>query len=199
MTTYDPAAPVTHHDFSAPTSHSLTGQPDPATADNMPVSSTLDDLRAAVEQVEQVVEHEFTDHPLFSPGDVIRLTCSTELEHKDWKRIQLASLPKQFRNKRIPDPRKVDEVLAYATVIAQQTTEIAIRQPDETYKPLPGTFEDLDVLGTFGVADAQLAVRRVFGGSDAYLLHAGKDLIEACGLGERKPGEPGEDADGDPT
>lgn len=189
MTTYDPAAPgyagdatrtPQHYDLTDPTA-------DPVDA-TFAAPSTLEELRAAVAEVEQVVEHEFSEHELFSPGEVIRLTCSTEIEHHDWKNMQIASMPRKERNKRLLDPKKVDEVHAFATLIAQQTTEIAIRKPDG-YKPVDGSFSDVAVLGMFGVAEGQLAVREVFGRSDAYILHAGRELLEACGLGERKPGE----------
>ncbi len=192
MTTYDPAAP-THHDLSAPTRHAT---PDAVAARDSGPMSTLEELRAAVGQVAEVVEHEFPDLVLYSPGEVIRLTCTTEVEHAAWKAIQIAAMPPAYRRKRIPDPRKIDEVRAFADLIGEHTTEIALRCGDGTYKPLGGTFDDVAVLGAFGVAEAPLAVLKIFGGSDAYLLHAGRELVEAAGLGERRPGEAGDE---DPT
>lgn len=189
MTTYDPLAPGMPEDATRTPQHYDLTNPLSDPIDAIPVApSTLEDLRAAVSEVADVVEHEFAEHALFSPGEVIRLTCSTEIEHSDWKSMQIASMPRKERNKRLLDPKKVDEVVAFATLIARQTTEIAIRKPDG-YKPVDGDFDDVVVLGMFGVAEGQLAVREVYGRSDAYILHAGRELIEACGLGERKPGE----------
>lgn len=177
---YDPNPSATYHyDPGTSTRQDFFSTP--------PVSS-LDELRAAVEQAEQIAEVEFRPLELFGPGRIIRLTCSTELEQSDWKNIQLASMPLAYRKKRIPDPRKINEPEAYATLIGKQTTEIAIRQADGSYRQADGAFDDPKLLAAFGAAEATVAVRRVFV-NDAYLLHAGQELIEACGFGERRPGD----------
>jgi hypothetical protein len=190
-TVYDPAAGPVHHDLSANwTPPEQNG-----------ALSSLDELRLAVEQSEEVAEHEFANHDLFSPGRHVRLTCSTELDHLEWKTIQLAAIPRQFRRKRIPDVKKMDESVAYAALIGQQAVAIGLLQPDGSYKTLPHEgerpFDDPKLLAQLGAAEASVAVRRIFA-RDAYLLHAGSELQEACGFGERRPGEPGDD-DEDPT
>jgi hypothetical protein len=197
-TIYDPAhaahaAGPTHHDFGG------DGWVPPGQA---PALSSLDELRLAVQQSEEVAEHEFTNHDLYSPGRIIRLTCSTELGHPEWKAIQMAAIPREYRRKRLPDVRKMDESVAYAALIGRQTVAVGLLQLDGTYKTLPHEgerpFDDPNLLAQLGAAEASVAVRRIFAGRDAYLLHAGTELQEACGFGERKPGEPGDD-DGDPT
>lgn len=194
-TSYDPAPPADpetshHHDLSAP-------QPDGNGAGAL---SSLDELRSAVEAAEQYVEVEFADHHLYAPGRVIRLTCSTELEQSEWKNIQLRALPHNQRRKRQPDIRKLNEIDALAGLIAHQTTSVAILQQDGEYKPLmergePLTFADPGLLAALGAAETFVAIRKVFGGSDAYLLDAGRELLEECGYGERRPGEDDDDAD----
>ena len=162
------------------------------------LSSSLDDLRAAVEHSEQVADVVFADYELFGPGSYIKLVCSTELDQKDYKRIQFASLPETDRRKRRPDLRKMDEVMVYAKVIAAQTTSIELLNSDgETYRPIQGDLEDPTVLAQLGVMDPIMAVRRIFGNKDALLLRAGEELIEACGYGEQRPGE--SDGESDPT
>lgn len=188
---YDPRDPVRHEGL------------DPAVAGadiahGAPSSSTLDDLRAAVEQSEQVAQIEFADHELFSPGRHIRLSCSTDLEQSVWKRIQLASLPQSERRKTRPNQTKLKEIVMLAGLIGELTTEIATLQKDGSYRPLEGTFKDPALLAQLGATDVSVAVARVFGGKDAYVLHAGQGLLDACGYGERKPGESGE-SDEDPT
>lgn len=183
-TIYDPGMPAGAH-------HVLS---EPAVA---PLSS-LDELRLAVRQAEEVAEAELADHDLFSPGGHIRLTCSTELEQADFKRIQMSGIPKQFRSRRIPDIRKMDESVVYAALIGQQTVVMALLQPDGSYKPVEHAderpFNDPRLLAQLGAAEPSVAVRAIFA-RDAYLIRAGMELQEACGYGERKPGEPGEDAD----
>jgi hypothetical protein len=189
---YDPgAAAPRHYDFNA---------------DQQATTSTLDDLRLAVQQAAEVAEEEFADHELFSPGGHIRLTCSTELSQADWKRIQFSAIPQAYRGGRrrggIPDIRKMDEAVAYAALIGEQTVAVAIRQGDGTYKTVEhngedGPFSDPALLAKLGAAEPAVAVRNIFV-KDAYLLHAGQELQNACGYGERRPGDPGED-DSDPT
>ncbi|HZE02613.1 MAG TPA: hypothetical protein VE155_12695 [Pseudonocardiaceae bacterium] len=185
-TRYDPLAaapPVDYSDAPVPNGH---------------LSSTLDDLRAAVAATDEVAETEFPDLPLYGPGRHLRFICSTELEAPDWKRMQIASLPQAQRKKRVPDLRKLDEVMMYALLIAEQCTEIAVLQDDGSYRPMAGTFADAELLATLGATDASVAVHRVLGKRDAYVLRAGEELINACGYGERKPGDPRDD-DEDPT
>lgn len=159
------------------------------------VSSTLDDLRAAAQASEEVAEAEFKDHYLYGPGRHLRLACSTELEQSDWKRIQIASLPPAQRRKMRPDPRKVDEVVMYALLIGEQTKEVGILQDDGGYLPMDGTFKDPELLAALGATDLAVAVHRVFGRQDSYVLRAGEELINACGFGERRPGDPQDDED----
>jgi hypothetical protein len=162
------------------------------------VSSSLEDLRSAVEQAEQVAEIEFDDHELFGPGRIIKLVCSTELDQPELKRIQLAGFPPAQRKKRLPDPRKLDEGIVFATLIARLTTRIELLQDDGSYRAIEGDLTDAHVLAQLGVLDPVMAVKRIFGSKDAYLIRAGEELLNACGYGERKPGEP-EDDDEDPT
>lgn len=161
------------------------------------VSTSLEDLRAAVAQSEQVAEVEFSDFILSGPGGHIRLVCSTELSQADFKRAQFAGLPREQRKKRIPDGRKMDEVIVFATLISWQTKSIELRGPDGTYRAIEGDFSDTAVLTQLGVMDPVMGVRRVFGDKDAYIMRAGQELTEACGYGEGKPGE--RDEDEDPT
>jgi hypothetical protein len=156
--------------------------------------SSLDDLRLALDQVSEVADQDFPDFELFSPGDVIRLTCSTDLAQPDLKRIQLAALPLAARRKRIPDLKKLDEVTMYAGLIGEQVTEIALKQPDGSYRPLAGGFDSPTVLAAFGAAEPAVAVQRIFV-KDVFLLRAGEALLDRCGYGESKPGE----SDADPT
>lgn len=183
MTVYDPQRPGLG---------ALDADPDTGGAGQAPLS-TLEELQAALTQAEVAADEEFLPLELFSPGEVIRLTCSTDLDQKDLKRLQLAALPLEARRKRIPDLKKLSEVAMYAGIIGEQTLTIAIRQSDGTYKDLPGGFDDPATLTAFGAAEPSVAVRRVFV-KDAYVLNAGAELMEACGYGERKPGE-----EGDPT
>jgi hypothetical protein len=162
---------------------------------NGKVSSTLDDLRAAAQASEEVAEAEFTDHYLYGPGKHLRLTCSTELEQSDWKRIQIAALPPAQRKKMRPDPRKIDEVVMYALLIGEQTKEIGVLQGDGDYLPMTGTFDDPELLAALGATEVAVAVHRVFGRQDAYVLRAGEELINACGFGDRRPGDPQDDED----
>ena len=160
--------------------------------------SSLDDLRAAVEQSEQVAEVEFGDHVLYGPGKFIRLVCSTEIDQAGMKQVQRAGLPPEQRRKRIPDPRKLDEAVVMATLIARQTVRVELLNGDGSYRPVEGDLNDPTLLAQLGVMDPVMGVRRVFGNKDAYLLRAGESLVNACGYGERKPGEPLDDED-DPT
>ena len=170
-------------------------QPSRPTVDVEPAAlSSLDDLRLALEQVDEVAEHDFPDFELYSPGEVIRVTCSTDLAQPDLKRIQLAALPLAARRKRIPDLKKLDEVSMFAGLIGEQATEIALRQPDGTYRPLAGGLDSPTVLAAFGAAEASVAVQRIFV-KDVFLLRAGEALLDRCGYGESKPGE----SDADPT
>jgi hypothetical protein len=196
MTTYDPGS------IGAFAENVNAGAVDPATADDAPVLSTLDELRAALGEAEAVAEQEFEPYALFSPGEVIRVLCSTDLEQTDLKRLQMAAIPKPYRGGRrgVPDVRKMNEAQAFANIIGEQALEVALRQADGRYLPLAtrrdieSPFEDPMVLAAFGVAEAGLAIRRIFV-KDPYLIRAGQDLLDACGYGERKPGEPGEDED----
>lgn len=188
MTRYDPAAPPEDDPV-------MPRAAKPSSNGERPLSSTLDDLRAAVEASEQVVEVEFVDHELFGPGEHIRLTCSTKMSQAELKRLNFAGLPRHERRKRAPDLTKLDEAQVFALVIARQCHEVAVRCPDDSYKPMPGDFGDPELLATLGAVDAAVAVRRVFGNEDAYLLRAGQELLEACGWGERRPGDPGDDSD----
>jgi len=164
------------------------------------VTSSLDDLRNAVAQSEEVAEVEFADYYLYGPGRQIRLVCSTELSQPDFKRIQMAALPPEQRKRRMPDIKKLDEVAMFAHLIAKQTVGIEILgDDDETYRPMATEtdrpLEDASVLGGLGVMDPVMAVRRIFGNRDAYIMRAGVELQEACGYGEARPGEMGEGAD----
>lgn len=156
--------------------------------------SSLDDLRLALDQVSDVADQDFPDFELYSPGEVIRLTCSTDLPQADLKRIQLAALPLAARRKRIPDLKKLDEVTMFAGLIGEQVTEIALLQDDGSYRPLAGGFESPTVLAAFEAAEAAVAVRRIFA-KDVFLLRAGEALLDRCGYGESRPGE----SDTDPT
>lgn len=151
--------------------------------------SSLDDLRAALEQSEQVAQVEFPPCYLYGPGRFIRLECSTEITQAEMKKIQLAGLPPEQRRKRIPDPRKMDEATVLATLIARQCTGIGLLAGDGSYKTVGGDLSDPPMLAQLGVMDPVMAVRRVFGNKDAYLLRAGQELVEACGYGEREPGD----------
>lgn len=190
---YDPLSPG-----YIPEAPENTGAASSAHAKVNGLPSSLDDLRAALEQSERVAEVEFTDHYLYGPGGFIRLVCSTEITQPEMKRVQLAGLPPEQRKKRVPDPRKMNEATVLATLIARQCTGVALLQGDGSYKPVDGDLNDPSMLAQLGVMDSVMAVRRVFGNKDAYLLHAGQELIEACGYGENRPGESGDD-DGDPT
>jgi hypothetical protein len=171
--------------------------------DEIPMMSTLDDLRAALVEVDEVAEQEFVPHELFSPGEVIRVLCSTDLDQAELKRLQLAAIPRASRGGKrgMPDVRKMDEALAFANIIGRQATEVALRQADGSYRPLAvaddaeGPFDDPLILAAFTAAEAGAAVRRIFV-KDAYLIRAGGELVEACGYGERRPGESGDE---DPT
>ena len=182
MTVYDPQRP-----------HVGTLDADPDTGADQAPLSTLEELQAALEQAELAAEEEFPPLDLFSPGEVIRLTCSTDLDQKDLKQLQLAAIPLEARRKRIPDLKKLNEVTMYAGIIGKQTLTIAIKRPDGSYRILPGGFDDPATLTAFGAAETSVAVKRIFV-KDAYVLNAGAELMEACGYGERKPGE-----EGDPT
>jgi len=191
---YDPTAQPRHYDFSD------TPAPE--------VPSTLDDLRAALAASEQAAEEAFPTHVLYGPGKFIRITCSTELDHDDWKRIQMAAIPQQYRGNRrrggIPDVRKLNEAVAWANLIGQQAVEVAIRVGDtDEYKPIEhtgddGPFSDPKLLAQFGAAEPGVAVRNIFV-KDPFLLHAGTELQNACGYGERRPGEPADEDESDPT
>lgn len=157
--------------------------------------SSLEDLRAAIEQAEEVAEVEFPDYELYGPGKFIKLVCSTQLSQPDLKKIQLAGLPPDQRRKRMPNMLLMDEGVVFATMISRQCIRIELRQRDDTYRAIDGDFSNPSVLTQLGVMDSVMAVRRVFGNKDAYLIRAGQDLTEACGYGERKPGEPGDDMD----
>lgn len=157
--------------------------------------SSLDDLRAAVEQSEVAAEIEFADYELYGPGGHIRLVCSTQLSQPELKKIQIAGLPSEQRKKRVPNMLKMDEGVVFATLIARQTVAIELRQSDGSYKAIDGDLDTPSVHAQLGVMDPVMAVRRIFGNRDAYLMRAGQDLLEACGFGERKPGEPGDDED----
>lgn len=171
----------------------------PAEQQPATLPSSLDDLRAAVEQSEQVAEVEFQDFMLYGPGKFIRLVCSTEIDQAGMKAVQRAGLPPEQRKKRIPDPRKMDEAVVMATLIARQTTRVELLNGDgRTYRPVDGDLNDPALLAQLGVLDPVMGVRRIFGNKDAYLLRAGEALVNACGYGERKPGEPLDDED-DPT
>lgn len=159
------------------------------------VSTSLEDLRAAVEQSEQVAAVEFADLNLEGPGGHIRLVCSTELSQDDLKRAQRAGLPPDQRKKRMPDVRKLNEVIAFATLISWQTKKVELRCADGTYRAVPGDLSDPTLLTQLGVMDPVMGVQRIFGNKDAYIMRAGQELMEACGYGERKPGEPGDDED----
>jgi hypothetical protein len=164
---------------------------DPAPA---PVLSSLDDLRLALDQVAEVADQDFPDFELYSPGEVIRVTCSTDLDQQDLKRLQFAAMPLAARRKRIPDLKKLDEVELFAGLIGEQANEIALRQEDGTYKPLAGGLDSPAVLAAFGAAEAAVAVRRIFV-KDVFVIRAGEALLERCGYGESRPGE----GDADPT
>lgn len=181
MTTYDPG--FTHQTRDAePDTAPTVPQPD----EDAPLS-TLDELQVALAQSDVAAEKEFEDHVLFGPGKVIRLTCSTDLDQADLKADQMAAIPRAYRRKRMPDATKMDEAEAFARVIGRQTLEIAILRGG-VYRPLDGTFDNPTVLAAFGAAEAHVAVRRIFA-KDAFLMHAGEELIEACGYGEIRPGE----------
>jgi hypothetical protein len=152
--------------------------------------SSLDDLRLALEQSDAVAQQEFEDYILFGPGKVIRLTCSTDLAQHDLKSDQLAAIPRAYRRKRMPDATKMNEAEALGRVIGRQTLEIALRQADGSYRAMPGTFADANILTAFGAAEVHVAVGRVFA-NDAYLIRAGEELLEACGYGETRPGDGG--------
>lgn len=158
--------------------------------------STLDDLRTAVEQSEQVAEVEFADHFLSGPGGYIRLACSTQLPQAEFKRIQLAGLPREQRRKRIPDIKQMDEVAVYARLIVRQCHQVQLLNGDGTYRTVDSDqehpLEDPSLLAQLGVMDPVMGVKRVFGNRDALVMRAGVELQEACGYGEDAPG-------GDPT
>jgi hypothetical protein len=151
--------------------------------------SSLDDLRTALAQAEQVAEVEFPPCHLYGPGRFIRLECSTEITQAEMKKVQLAGLPPEQRRKRIPDPRKMDEAIVLATLVARQCVSVGLLQGDGSYKTVSGDLNDPTMLAQLGVMDPVMAVRRVFGNKDAYLLRAGQELVEACGYGEREPGD----------
>lgn len=154
--------------------------------------STLDDLRAAVEQSEQVAEVEFPDCLLKGPGGYIQLVCSTQLSQSDFKKIQLAGLPREQRRKRIPDIKQMDEVAVYARLIVHQCTQVGLLNGDGTYRPVNSNndrpLEDSTLLAQLGVMDPVMGVKRVFGNRDALVMRAGIELQEACGYGEDAPG-----------
>ena len=162
------------------------------------LSSTLDDLRAAMEHSAAVAEVEFKPHYLYGPGRFIRLVCSTEIDQADMKKVQLSGLPPEQRKKRIPDPRKLDEATVFVNLIVRQCEAIELLQGDGSYKRVAGDLTDAHMLAQLGVMDPGMAVRRVFGNRDAYLVRVGQELVEACGYGESSPGETGGDED-DPT
>jgi hypothetical protein len=76
-----------------------------------------------------------------------------------------------------------------ATLISRQCTGIGLLQGDGSYKTVGADLADPPMLAQLGVMDPVMAVRRVFGNKDAYLLRAGQELVEACGYGEREPGD----------
>lgn len=192
-TSYDPTPPATAIEEEGPQHYDLSS-PEPETTGNGALS-TLEQLRTAAETAEKIADVEFADCQLYSPGRVIRLTCSTELDNAEWKKLQLRALPPEQRRKRNPDLRKLDEGLALAYLIARQTTAVALRQHDSSvYKVIEErgdvlTFTDPQLLAVLGAADSAVAVKAVFGGYDAYVLDAGKELLDACGFGDRRPGE----------
>jgi hypothetical protein len=154
--------------------------------------STLDDLRAAVEQSEQVAEVEFPDCNLSGPGGYIRLVCSTQLSQQDFKRIQLAGLPREQRRKRMPDIKQMDEVAVYSRLIVAQCVRVELLNGDGSYRAVDSAqerpLEDPTLLAQLGVMDPVMGVKRVFGNRDALVMRAGIELQEACGYGEDAPG-----------
>lgn len=159
--------------------------------------STLDELRAAAAEVDprepiQVV----------NPKGRIRLTLRTDVSQSDVQRWSNLSLPREERarlRKRGGNPNlsTIKPVLMFATAIAECTTEVEVLSratgewvivaDERTGDPL--TFDDPTLRQIVGGIDAVTAVKNVFNKSEAALLRAGDQLIDATGFGDDIPGD----------
>lgn len=177
----------------------------PQQGDGMAGMSTLDELRAAGDEVD-----EREPITVANPRDRIRLTLRTNFEQKDVQRWQFKALPLKHREMLRrrggqPNLSLLDPVAMFASAIAETTIQVEVRSratgewsvvTDQHTGDLL-TFADAPLRQILGGLDTVSAVKRAFNRSDPALLDAGQQLLDAAGFGA--DGTALDDDETDPT
>lgn len=176
--------PPRHQDF-------YTDPPIPD-ADDVPLLSTLDQLRA-------VAAEEDTREPItvLNPRETIRLTLRTDLDQPDIQRWSNKALDRKDREKLnrrggAPNMTRLNPVVMFASAIAETTLQVEVWQrATRTWEVVrnerngePLTFADTALRQVLGGMDVVSAVKRAFNGSEPALMAAGQRLIDASGFGD---------------
>lgn len=185
-TRYDPqgGTATEHHDLTG-------GWEEPGTVSG---PSTLDLLREAAEaESAAATEDDAAGKPLielYSLSGVIRVDCSPEqISYEQLHAARKGAVPQQSRKARRSgigiNWDDLNPAIVAARLIAEQTVAIYLMK-DGVYQKLvdahgkPYDFTDPHLLASFGTADAQAAVRKIFG-TDPHLLDAGEELLAHSG------------------